>query len=130
MSIRHLLLDSHVFLWWIKDHSRLGSKTRSLIANPENVVYVSAASILEIAIKKRLGKLNAPDGLSSILEEEGFTPLPIQPYHGELSGPLPMIHKDPFDRLLVAQAIADGLELVSVDSVFPRYHVRLVNAEE
>nr|WP_257264680.1 type II toxin-antitoxin system VapC family toxin [Endozoicomonas sp. ONNA2] len=68
---------------------------------------------MEIAIKKILGKLEAPEGLSSILKEEGFSALPIQPYHGELSGTLPMIHKDPFDRLLVAQALADGLELVT-----------------
>ncbi|WP_163370779.1 type II toxin-antitoxin system VapC family toxin [Endozoicomonas acroporae] len=130
MKSRHLLLDTHAFLWWLDDSPRLGQRTRSLIANAENVVYVSAASMLEIAIKKRIGKLNAPDQLASCLEDEGFSPLSITPHHAGLSGLLPMIHKDPFDRLLVAQAQADGLELISVDAVFPRYQVRLVNAGE
>lgn len=130
MSIRHLLLDTHAFLWWIDDNERLGHQARALIANAGNIVYVSAASILEIAIKKRIGKLEAPDRLATILEEEGFSPLSIHPHHAELSGSLPMIHKDPFDRLLIAQAQAEGLELVSVDAVFPGYQVRLVNAGE
>ncbi|MGO0305606.1 type II toxin-antitoxin system VapC family toxin [Endozoicomonas acroporae] len=130
MKSRHLLLDTHAFLWWLDDNPRLGQRTRSLIANAENVVYISAASMLEIAIKKRIGKLNAPDQLTSCLEDEGFSPLSITPYHAELSGLLPMIHKDPFDRLLVAQAQAEGLELISIDAVFPRYQVRLVNAGE
>lgn len=130
MSIRHLLLDTHVFLWWLDDNDRLGQHTHSLIADSENIVYVSAASILEIAIKKRLGKLKAPDQLANILEEEGFTPLVIAPHHAEHSGTLPAFHKDPFDRLLIAQAQAEGLELVTVDSVFPEYQVRLIDAAQ
>lgn len=128
MSIRHLLLDTHAFLWWLDDNERLGQHTRSLIADAENVVHVSAASILEIAIKRRLGKLQAPDQLANIVEEEGFSPLSITSHHAEISGALPIIHKDPFDRLLIAQSQAEYLELVSVDSIFPEYQVRLVDA--
>lgn len=128
MSTRHLLLDTHVFLWWLDDSSRLGQHAQALIGSEENVVYVSAASILEIAIKRKLEKLQAPDQLANILEEEGFTPLVITPHHAELSGALPVFHKDPFDRLLIAQAQTEGLELLSADSVFPKYQVRLIDA--
>lgn len=128
--MRKLLLDTHAFLWWIDDSSRLGARARALIADNDNEVYVSAASTLEIAIKKRNGKLMAPDHLAEIIEEEGFEPLAITPEHGELSGSLPVFHKDPFDRLLIAQAQVEGLELISVDSVFPHYQVRLVSAGE
>ena len=128
--MRRLLLDTHAFLWWVSDNPKLGRYSRRMIENPVNEVYVSAASILEIAIKKRIGRLEAPDGLAEIIEDEGFTPLSVNPAHGELSGGLPVIHKDPFDRLLIAQAQIEGLELISSDSVFPEYQVRLVNAEK
>ncbi|MGI9277752.1 MAG: type II toxin-antitoxin system VapC family toxin [Endozoicomonas sp.] len=128
--MKRLLLDTHAFLWWVSDNPRLGNRTRLMIKEPMSEVFVSAASILEIAIKRRNGKLEAPAHLAEFIEDEGFTPLSITPEHGELSGSLPVIHKDPFDRLLIAQAQIEGLELVSVDSVFPKYQVRLVNAEE
>ena len=128
--MRRLLLDTHAFLWWLADNPRLGHHARLMIEDPANEVFVSAASILEITIKKRNGKLEAPDDLAEIVKEEGFTPLAIDLQHGEFSGNLPLIHKDPFDRLLIAQAQIEGLELVSVDSVFPKYQVRLVSAEE
>ena len=128
--MRRLLLDTHAFLWWIADNPRLGERTRSMIEEPANDVFVSAASILEIASKRRNGKLEAPGSLAEVVEEEGFSPLSIGLEHSELSGSLPVIHKDPFDRLLIAQAQIEGLELVSVDTVFPRYQVRLVNAGE
>lgn len=128
--MRRLLLDTHAFLWWLADSTRLGQGARLLIEAPVNEIFVSAASVLEIAIKRRNGKLDAPDGLGKIVEEDGFTPLPIGLDHVELAGSLPTIHKDPFDRLLIAQSKIEGLELISADSVFPEYQVRLVNAEE
>lgn len=128
--MKRLLLDTHAFLWWLANSPRLGPGTRALIADGDNDVYVSAASTLEIAIKKRNGQLQAPDHLADLIEEEGFTPLPITPAHGEHSGHLPAIHKDPFDRLLIAQAQMEGMALVSVDGVFPQYQVRLVNAAQ
>ncbi|WP_062262106.1 type II toxin-antitoxin system VapC family toxin [Endozoicomonas arenosclerae] len=130
MSNRRLLLDTHVFLWWLMESPKLGVRSRHLIQNPENDVYVSSASTLEVAIKKQLGKLDAPDHMAEIIETEGFLPLFITTFHAELSGQLPLIHKDPFDRLLIAQSQLEGLELLSVDSIFSRYHVSLINASE
>ncbi|TDX27600.1 PIN domain nuclease of toxin-antitoxin system [Modicisalibacter xianhensis] len=126
--MRRLLLDTHAFLWWLADDPKLGSRARELIADSQNRVFVSAASIWEISIKKQLGKLEAPDDMERILEEEGFLPLAIEPFHGEQAGNLPMHHRDPFDRMLIAQAQAEGLTLVTADNAFPPYGIRLVSA--
>ena len=128
--MKRLLLDTHAFLWWISDSSKLGSQSRQLIANPTHEVYVSAASILEIAIKKQIGKLQAPENLAEIIEEEGFLPLSITPSHGEQTGQLPFHHRDPFDRLLIAQCQCENLELLTCDSKIPLYQVRVQNASK
>ena len=126
--MRRLLIDTHVFLWWLGDDHRLGPKARDLIANADNQVFVSAATAWEIAIKKSIGKLDAPDDLDAIAKEEGFEELPITFFHGERAGDLPRLHRDPFDRMLVAQSQAEGLEIITADDTIPNYAVKTFNA--
>ncbi len=122
------MLDTHAFLWWLSDDPRLGPKARELIANADNQIFVSAATAWEISIKKSIGKLEAPDDLDSVAEEEGFDKLPISFFHGERAGDLPQHHRDPFDRMLIAQSQAEGLEIVTADDAIPGYAVKIVNA--
>lgn len=126
--MRRLLIDTQVFLWWLGDDPRLGPRARDLIANAKNQIYVSAATAWEISIKKSIGKLNAPDDLDAIAEEEGFEKLPISFFHGERAGDLPQHHRDPFDRMLVAQSQAEGLEIITADSTIPSYAVKTISA--
>lgn len=125
-----MLLDTHVLLWWLADDARLGPRTRDLIADERNVVYVSAASSWEASIKKAMGKLSCPNNLDAIVQDEGFEQLPISFFHGETAGALPALHRDPFDRMLVAQAQAEGLEIVTADDQLRRYAVRAIDASE
>ncbi len=117
-----LLLDTHALLWWLADEG-LTEQAKEAIADPANVVMASAASALEISIKKALGKLSAPDDLERQIEESGFTPLPISIAHGTAAGQLPWHHDDPFDRMLIAQALAEGLTIVSRDKRFADYQI-------
>ena len=126
--MKRLLLDTHTLLWWLADSPSLGSRAKEAIMEPRNEVYVSAASTWEIAIKRAIGKLQAPDDMDTIVEEEGMLKLPISLFHGDQAGMLPDIHKDPFDRMLVAQAQAEGLVIVTADSVFKQYNIRLMDA--
>ncbi len=126
--MRRLLIDTHVFLWWLADAPQPGRQARTLIAKAENQVFVSAATGWEIAIKKAMGPLVAPDDLDGIVDEEGFEKLPISFFHGERAGELPPLHRDPFDRMLIAQAQAEGLELVTADKMIPRYPVKTIDA--
>jgi PIN domain nuclease of toxin-antitoxin system len=126
--MRRLLLDTHTLLWWLADDSRLGPHARALIADAGNEAWVSAATAWEISIKKALGKLEAPADIDAIVEEEGFAKLPISFFHGEQAGALPALHRDPFDRMLVAQAQAEGLELLTADEHIAAYGIRTVDA--
>ncbi len=128
--MKRLLLDTHALLWWLSDDADLGEKAKEAIADPQNQVYVSAASTWEISIKRALGKLEAPDDMSSIIEEEGFIPLDISLYHGDQAGQLPDLHRDPFDRMLVAQAHAEGLIIVTHDAAITQYPVRTMAAKK
>ena len=123
-----LLLDSHVLLWWLADDPALGLEARSLIANPDNEVLVSAASAWEISIKRGLGKLEAPPDVAGTIEQLGFTELPITATDGERAGALEPHHRDPFDRMLVAQAERAGATIVTQDPVFARYGVATLTA--
>ncbi len=123
-----MLLDSHVVLWSIAGDSKLNSDLRRKIADPGNDVFVSAASVWEIAIKQRLGKLDAPGNLFEVIEATGFAPLPINFVHSTLAARLPLHHDDPFDRMLIAQALNEGLVLVSRDRRFADYEVELIEA--
>jgi PIN domain nuclease of toxin-antitoxin system len=126
--MRRLLLDTHAFLWWLSDDPSLGADARQMIGEPRNQVLVSAASMWEISIKQAKGMLEAPEDLEALVEDEGFTKLPISLFHGQQAGKLPEIHRDPFDRMLIAQAQAEGLELVTADGIIPQYGVRVVSA--
>ena len=125
--MKRLLLDTHVFLWWLADNRALAVAAREHIGSPDNIVYVSAASVWEIAIKKSLGKLRAPDDVEAIVEAEGFEALPISLFHAQQAGALPPLHGDPFDRMLIAQAQAEGLILISQDRRLAQYGVRVVD---
>jgi PIN domain nuclease of toxin-antitoxin system len=113
------LLDTHALLWWLAQPDRLSPAAHGAIADPGNRVHVSAASGWEIATKVRLGKLPAAsellNDLAQLLVAQGFELLPITLLHGLHAGSYPMAHRDPFDRLLAAQAELDGLTLVSLD---------------
>lgn len=122
-----ILLDSHVVLWWLEDNDSLGPKCRQLITEADEVV-VSAVTPWELGIKRALGKLSMPDGLVDALESSGFASLPITPEHGELAPTLPPLHRDPFDRMLVAQAQLETLILVTADSALSSYDVELFDA--
>ena len=119
--MKRLLLDTHVLLWWLSDDPQLGQVTRQAIVDPRNQVYISAASTWEISIKKSLGKLSAPEDMDGIVDDEGFDKLPITLFHGEQAGMLPGYHKDPFDRMLIAQAQSEGLAIVTSDEKIIRY---------
>lgn len=125
--MQRCLLDTHTLLWWLIDSPLLGKSSRLTMSDPRNQIFVSAASTWEIAIKISLGKLEAPDDMDSVVEDEGFSKLPISLYHGQLAGQLPPIHRDPFDRMLIAQAQSEGLILISADEVIPQYKVRIID---
>ena len=123
-----LLLDTQVLVWAFGNNPSLGPVSRDAITDPNNDCYVSAATIWEIAIKRALGKLQAPEDLSGRIERDGFTALPVTLFHGEQAGALPPIHRDPFDRMLIAQAQAEGLTIVTSDRTIPRYAVQTMPA--
>lgn len=121
-----LLLDTHIFLWWLDDNPRLSKKVRDRIADPETVVFVSAASIWEIGIKRAIGKLEAPPEIVAFVEEEGFHGLPMNMMHAEIASLLPPHHRDPFDRMLIAQGLSENLVIVTIDGRFEQYGVKLL----
>lgn len=118
-----LLLDTHVLLWWLDDLALLSAGARQAIENEKNTVYVSAVVAWEIVIKRRLGKLNFAHDVTTILMSNRFEPLPITLSHVLAIDQLPNHHGDPFDRVLVAQALHEGLTLVSRDPEIQRYPV-------
>lgn len=124
-----LLLDTHVLLWWLADDPRLDEAARRAIAEPANDTFASAASAWELAIKARLGKVSMPDDLGEQLAANSFTPLPVQMTHALAVRHLPDHHRDPFDRLLVAQAQLEGLTIVTADQAIPRYDVAVLAAD-
>ncbi len=123
-----LLLDAHALLWWLADDATLDAQARDAIADPTNDVLVSAATIWEIAIKRAMGKLEAPDGLIEVIDRTGFDVLPITGADGEYAGGLPFHHRDPFDRMLVAQAERLRALIVSRDQAFADYCVPVLTA--
>ena len=126
--MKRLLLDTHVFLWWLNDDPALGEHARGEISNGRNHVYVSAATVWEMSIKRALGKLRAPGDIEAVVEAERFIKLNISLRHGEQAGALPPFHRDPFDRMLIAQAQSDNLILVTADDQFEQYGASLMKA--
>jgi PIN domain nuclease of toxin-antitoxin system len=124
-----LLLDTHALLWWLADDPRLSAPARTAVAGA-GAVFVSAISAYEIAQKHRLGKLHLADGLlddlDAVLAAEAFEALPVAVVHATLAGRLVHTHRDPFDRLLIAQGLLEQLTLVSNDGIFDQFGVARV----
>ena len=126
--MRQLLLDTHIALWAFASPKLLKPEIRAAIADPRNTVVVSAISVWEVEIKRALGRLDAPEGFAALCIERGFDALDITFRHAEVASALPPHHSDPFDRMLIAQAIAEDLELVTKDRAMSAYDVRVVAA--
>lgn len=120
-----LLLDTHVVIWWLTDSAELAPDVKELL-DTEPAVYVSAVSPWEIALKQAVGKLHGPEDLAERVRDSQFNPLPVTAGHGVRAGRLPAHHRDPFDRVLVAQAQIEGMTLVTRDQYIPRYDVRVM----
>ena len=123
-----LLLDTHVLLWSLAEPRRLRDETREALEDAGNDVFVSAVSGWEIAVKRALGKLEAPDNLEAAVREQRFGLLNLTFRHAEQAGALPPHHRDPFDRMLVAQAQVEGLVVVTRDARIRLYGVRTMVA--
>jgi PIN domain nuclease of toxin-antitoxin system len=123
-----LLLDAHALLWWLGDVATLQADARAAIASPTNDVLVSAATVWEIEIKRALGKLDAPEGLVDAIEASAFQALPITLEDAVRAGRLAPHHRDPFDRMLVAQALRYDAVIVSRDDAFAPYGLDVLRA--
>lgn len=121
-----LLLDSHILLWWQSGHRRLDRRSGKAIANAD-AVYVSAAVLWEIAIKTHLGRLRGSLDAIFDLSKDGFSELPVRGAHARVAAALPPHHKDPFDRMIAAQAQVEELTLVTTDDIFKAYGVRTLD---
>ena len=124
----NLLLDTHVLLWWLDDEPTLSKKARDAITTGENMVFISAVVIWEIRIKQALGKLKIPKNFRKVLEQQPFEFLPITVEHAHEIALLPLHHRDPFDRMLVAQAKIENLSLVTRDAHLKGYDVPIIGA--
>lgn len=122
-----LLLDTHTFIWWDSDPAKLSATALALVSDPDNLLVLSVASLWEMQIKRQLGKLDLRMPLAEILphqqETNGMTVLSVTQAHVMALEDLPLHHRDPFDRLLVAQAIVEGATLVSADPILKSYSV-------
>jgi PIN domain nuclease of toxin-antitoxin system len=125
-----LLLDTHALLWWLAGDEQLSQPAKTAIADEDNPIFVSAASVWEIATKHRLGKLPGASVLvadfAAAIHSQGFVDLPISVGHAQAAGALPGPHRDPFDRMLIAQAMLDDLALVSNERDFEVYGVKRI----
>lgn len=124
------LLDTHAFIWWVTDDTRLSSTARNIITHPENILFLSAASAWEIVIKARLGKLSLPElpetYIPSRLIINKFESLPIQMTHALQVFNLPALHQDPFDRILIAQSQVEKMPIITVDNKIIQYPVDVI----
>jgi PIN domain nuclease of toxin-antitoxin system len=127
--VKRLLLDTEALIWWDANDPQLGGNARALIQDATDV-YVSAASAWEIIIKATLGKLRTTRRPSEAVAEGGFRELPIAFEHAEAVGDLPMHHKDPFDRLILAVASVEGFAIVTSDREFERYGLPVIDARK
>ncbi len=129
-SVTDYLLDTHALLWWLFDDPKLSEAARRAIANPDHRLWASAASAWEIATKARLGKLpeagDVPVRLEYYLRKARFSELAVTINHGLRAGALPGPHRDPFDRMLIAQSLATGYAIITVDPVFGEYGVSVL----
>lgn len=123
-----LLLDTHAVLWWLSEPERLAPNARAAIVDVDRRVFVSAASAWEVGIKVSIGKLTLKTDLEEMVANLRLEPLPVTLRHTFAVRDLPLIHRDPFDRLLVAQARCEGLTIVTRDPRIRRYHVAVLEA--
>ncbi len=124
-----LLLDTQAFLWFLSGDRKLSAKARAALRQSSAELYLSSASVWEMAIKASLGRLELPKPLDQFMQdrlEDGFRPLPLDWRHAAAVQDLPLHHRDPFDRMLAAQAQVEGMTLVSADKAFQAYDVRLL----
>jgi PIN domain nuclease of toxin-antitoxin system len=121
-----LILDTHAALWWLADDERLGAEAVRQLTDDTNLVLLSVAVVWEVAIKRSLGKLEAPDGFAPTLLGAGAQPLAVTLDHAAAVEELPWHHRDPFDRLLIAQTIVEGATLISHDEPLRQYTVPVV----
>ncbi|AFZ47776.1 PilT protein domain protein [Cyanobacterium stanieri PCC 7202] len=120
------LLDTHILLWWLANEPKLSSPIRAVISNPDNSIFVSAATVWEMSIKKSLGNLSVPNNLLEKLKDNNFIILDITAEHGLTVTDLPFYHKDPFDRMLIAQATIESLTIITLDTKFCIYDIPLL----
>jgi PIN domain nuclease of toxin-antitoxin system len=123
-----LLLDTHTFIWWVGGERDLGQRAREAITDPANAIYVSAATAWEIAVKRAKGTVEAPTDIRPAIASSRFIELPIAVGHAVAAGALPVHHRDPFDRMLVAQAQLESMPIVTADPLLARYEVEIVSA--
>lgn len=121
-----LLLDAHSFLWWVAGSARLSDAARDAIADPANDVVIGIGALWEIGIKRSLGKMHFPFDFETVLVAENFGTLPIALAHLRALDALPRLHRDPFDRLLIAQALAEGISIATGDRAFAPYGVKII----
>jgi len=128
--MKRLLLDTHVILWWLDGGDKIKASVLDLIKDSTNQVFFSAASVWEIAIKQNLGKLEVPDNILELIERSGFEELPMTAFHSYEAGSLLSDHKDPFDRMLISQAQAEGLVLVTHDKKILSHRIKCIDPIE
>jgi len=121
-----LLLDTHAFLWWLDESPVLGATARAAIRDPENDILISIAALWELIIKRALGKLSFPADPEDVIYNEEFKVLPITFAHLRCLGTLPLLHRDPFDRMLIAQSQAEGIPIATADGRFAAYGVATI----
>ena len=122
------LVDTHIFIWWMKQDKRIKKEIKSILQDPQNYIYLSIATVWEIVIKKKIGKLKVPHDWKVTLKESNFLLLPISLEHVYKLENLPLHHRDPFDRMLVAQAQVENAALITGDEKLWNYDVALLKA--
>ncbi len=126
-----MLLDTHIFLWWLFDDPKLSFNIRAVISDFNNPIFISSASVWEIATKYRLGKLPEASSVAENapywIEKAGFKPLSISPEHAQLAGSWDLDHRDPFDRMLASQAKLEDFCLISVDKALSSFPIKIIS---
>jgi len=123
-----LLLDSHVVIWWLSDSARLQSATRDILISPDNELFLSAVTVWELNMKIAKGKLRLAENYAERLLNDGMEELPVTVRHASVLKKLPPLHGDPFDRMLIAQTITEGLILMTNDRIILQYDVPTIKA--
>lgn len=126
--MNNFLIDTQIFIWWMEENKRLSPKIKSLIDDPTNRIFISVATPWEIVIKIKSGKLKVPKNFAEFVMNEVFKVLPIQVNHVLHLRKLPLHHKDPFDRILISQALIENLTLITSDRKIWKYNLPLIKA--